>query len=178
MSRADLVIPGETAACVLREGDVVGRIRVHEVVGVQAQVLKVLTAKLPVGEDIRISDKVARVRDPIVAAERHVELAAAVEAAESVVPGAIQVVEQRRDFDRPGLTGREQVVEAKSIRIERRRVILHLDPNRQAALQVTVKVDEMGIDVVDERPVRRHAQRHREASAKRLDQPARLVSSP
>ena len=46
------------------------------------------------------------------AAERHVEVAAAVEPAEAVVPGAIEVVEERGRFGRLRLAAGQERVEA------------------------------------------------------------------
>ena len=59
---------------------------------------KVDASKLPVLNPCRIRGEVSLISDRLVAAERHVELALFVEAAQAVVAGTIQEIEERRRF--------------------------------------------------------------------------------
>ncbi len=111
-------------------------------------------------------------------AERHVELAAAVEAAEAVVAGPIQVVEEAGRFLRVGLTGAQQRVEAIAMLVEEVLVPLHRDRDAQAALEPAVEVDQMLIGVVQQRALRPQSQRDGQTAAERLDQPATARAAP
>ena len=116
-------------------------------------------------------------RSPV-AAERDVEQAPAVEPAQAVVAGPVQVVEQRGRFRRAGVSASQQFVEA----VARRVVVLSsffiasviVSPRPEPA----VEIDRMGIDVVEQRGGRHQSQRDRESAAERLDQSPVLIRVP
>jgi hypothetical protein len=107
----------------------------------------------------------------LVLPERHVELAAIVETAQSVVAGSIQVVEEARRLTRVRLPFPQQRVEARAVRVEHARIVVERDVDVETALQPLVEIDQMGVDVVEQRAPRLQPERHRQAAAERLDQP-------
>src|SRR6185369_703893 len=70
----------------------------------------------------------------------------------------------------------DQLVEARAVSIEELLVVAHLDAQRQAVLEMTVEVDEMRIDVVEQRTPGLQTQCNGEAAAERFDVPPRCVS--
>ena len=56
-------------------------------------------------------------------------------------------------------------------------VIAHLQPRMEAPFKPQIKVDEVGIDVVEKRPFRHQPQGHGQAAGERLHQPPVAVGS-
>src|SRR5208282_2024556 len=109
--------------------------------------------------------------DARVSAERHIEAPARIESAQSVVPRAVEVIENRRGFFRLGLARRDQLVEARAMRIVQLGAILHRERDPEAALEPSIEIDVVGIDVVENRALGHQAKRDRQAAAQRFDQP-------
>src|SRR5690606_12493343 len=103
---------------------------------------------------------------------------AVVEAAEAVVPGAVQVIEQLRGLRRIGGARCKERVETLAMPVVQRLAVLHGDADGQAALQPAVEVDEVRIGVVEQRARWPQAQRHRQAAAEGLDQAPPRVRLP
>src|SRR6185369_2137405 len=72
----------------------------------------------------------------------------------------------------------DQLVEARAVSIEELLVVAHLDAQRESVLEMTVEVDEMRIDVVEQRTPGLQTQCNGEAAAERFDVPPRCVSLP
>src|SRR5205085_1562391 len=94
LRRPDLFRPAEATLRVLAELDIVRRIGIHEVVAAQRKRLEVAVREFETREDLAVGGEVATVVDLLVLPERDVEFAVAVEAAQAVVAGAIEIVEQ------------------------------------------------------------------------------------
>ena len=98
LSGSNLVVPAEAPFRIRRELDVVGRVSVDEVARLERDLLEVRAQERPFPECSPIRRKVADIFDLSVAAERNVEPSAPIEATQAVVPGAIEVVEERGGF--------------------------------------------------------------------------------
>ena len=94
LGKAHLFVPAEGFFGILRELDVVGRVGVDEVARIERQRLEITGREVPLFERRAVGGKVAHIIDPMVAAEGHVELALAVEAAKPVVASAIEIIEK------------------------------------------------------------------------------------
>jgi hypothetical protein len=162
----------------VRELDVVGGIGVDEIIAPEFHVFDVDSAQFPIREQLGVSTEVPHVADGLVATERHVEDALLIEAAEAVVAGAIQVVEERRRLLRAAPPLRQQLVEARAMRVEQTRVVFHREIDPQPALNPSVEVDQVGVGVVQERALRQEPERHRQPSAEGLDQSTMAVRFP
>lgn len=84
LRRRDLVLSVEPVLRVLGKLDVVRRVGVNEVIALERHLQEVTVLKVPARERRLVLGEVVAVGDPLVAAERHVELAAHVEAAKPV----------------------------------------------------------------------------------------------
>src|SRR6185503_13411429 len=98
LCRALLIVPRETTGAVRRELYIIRRIGIHKIIVLQLERLNILITELPLPEDARVTRKILRVVDCFVLSERHIEIAALVEAAESIETRAVQVIEQLRAF--------------------------------------------------------------------------------
>src|SRR5262249_16830805 len=103
-----LIAPGEAVFRVLRKLHVVRWIGVDEVSGAERKCLDVSARECPARQGVAIWREVARVADSRVPSERHIEKTAAVESAQAVESGPIEIVEKRGGFLRRPVTGREK----------------------------------------------------------------------
>src|SRR6185437_4148231 len=166
---AHLIIPRKAAGTVRRELYIIRRIRIHEISSAQLKLLDVNIAKFPLPEHGRIIREVARVVDRLVRPEGHVEIAAFVETTKTIEARAVQIVEQLRAFFRVRLATTNQAIEALALSIEKLLVVPHPHAHAQTILHVTIEVDEVRVDVVQQRLLRLQSKHHREPAAKRFE---------
>src|ERR1043166_479561 len=178
LRRAHLIVPRETAGAVSCELYIIRRIGVDKISRRKRQCRDIKITKLPLPEHARILREIGGVVDRLVRSERHIEIAALVETAEPVEAGAIQIVEQLRRFRRLRAAVVNQSIEARAMTIEKLFVVAHRQRHSQTALHVSVEVNEVRIDVVQERLLRLQSKRDGETAAKRLDVAARCVCFP
>src|SRR5579863_5930851 len=145
--RPYLLVPAISLARVLGELDVVRRVRINEIVGLDCNFGKIRIAETPSTENLAIGGEVAHIPDTGVAPERHVETPAAIEAAEPVISGSIQVIEKRRGLFCIRMARVDQLIETFAMRIVVARRVYHRDRRGQPALEPFVKVDQMRIDI-------------------------------
>ena len=176
--RAHLVIPGESALRVVREIHVVRRISIDEIRSLEWNRFKVAHGEIPGPKHRAIAREVPRIRDLLVRAERHVEPAGSVEAAQAVVAGSIQKVEQARRFGALALPCCQQLVEALPVLVEQRLIVLERYCDLQAAAKPGVERDQVRVDIVQKRPGRREPEHHGETATERLDEPPAGVRFP
>src|SRR5207249_11882765 len=93
--RAHLFIPAEHLLRVLRELNIVWRISIDKIVTVQRHTLEVAAREFPIFEHLPVGAEIADVIDPLVSAERHIELSTLIKPAQAVKTGPIQVIKQR-----------------------------------------------------------------------------------
>jgi hypothetical protein len=105
-----------------------------------------------------------------VRSEWHVEFTTLIEAAKSVEAGAVQIIKELRRFCALPAIFVDQFVEAFAVAIEGFLVILHLDCYLEALLQLSVKVYQVRIDVVEDRCLRLQTQGDCESAAERLNE--------
>src|SRR6185503_11321099 len=96
-------------------------------------------------------------------------IAALVETAETIEARAIEIVEQLRAFLRVRLAAPDQIIEALSLAIKELFVISHAHAHPQPILHVMIEVDEMWVDVVQQRLLRLQSKHDRKSAAKRFD---------
>ena len=112
------------------------------------------------------------------APERHVELAPAVEAAQPVVPGAVEVIEQLGRLAGLAPPPGHETVEVVPMLIVELALVAHRNPDGETALQMLVEVDGVRVHVVEQCPAGVEAERDRETAAERLDQSPARVPAP
>lgn len=173
-----LVVPREATLRIRSKFDVVWRVGVDEIAGFKRDHFHVRIRECPILEQVPIGAEVARVGDPCIATEWHVELPAAVESAKAIETRAVEIVKDRGGFLRVGLSNCEQRVESFAMGIEQVLVILHRHVNAKTLLEPSVKIDQVLIRIVEERSTGRQTDRDRKTSAERLDQPSRCVLVP
>src|SRR5205823_2868689 len=98
--------------------------------------------------------------------------------AEAVVGRAIQVVEQRRCLAAAFTTATNERVEPVSMCVESLGAVFHADADSKPSFQPSIKIDDVGIEIVEERPLRQQTERRRETAAKRLHQATMRVRLP
>ena len=108
----------------------------------------------PRGERVSVDAEVPQVVDAGILAERHVEPSLLVEATETVVPGAVEVVEETRRFRRSFLSFVEQRIEPGATAIEGQPLISHREINLQTTLNPPVEVNQMGVGIIEQRALR------------------------
>ncbi len=176
--RAHLVVPRKPARAVRRELYIIRRISVDKISRLEFQCLNIPIAERPLPKQPRILREISRIVDRFVSAERHIEIATLVETTQTVETGAIQVVEQLRAFLTVRLAIANQLIEALAVLIEEFLVIAHREAHLQAVLHVAIEVNQVGIDVVQQRRSRLQSQHNRKPTAKRFDVPAGCVFFP
>jgi hypothetical protein len=165
---AHLIVPRKTARAVSRELYIIRRISVDKIFRLNLQTLNIFITEPPLPENCRIVREIRRVVNGFVSAERHVEVAALIETAQTVEARAIQIVEQLRAFPGVRLAVPNQPVEPVAVFIEKFLVVAHRDMHPQAVLQVTIEIDEVRVDVVEQRFLWLQAEHDCKAAAKRL----------
>src|SRR5262249_38932987 len=116
--------------------------------------------------------------DRFIRPKRHIEIAAFVETTEPIETGAIQIIEQLRRFRRLRAAVANQSIETIAMTIEKSFVVTHSYRHCQTLLHVGVEVNQVRIDVVQERLLRLQAKRDSETTAKWFDVPSRGVRFP
>src|SRR5688500_11881848 len=178
LCRTLLIVPRKPSGTVGCELDVVWWIRVDKVSCFNAHRLDVDIRELPLVESLRVLRKIGSVVDRAVRAEGDIEPAALVETAKTVEARAVQIIEQLRRLTAFCAAVLNQLIEALAMPVEELLVVAHLDPRLHAVLQVPVKVDEMRVDVVEQRPRRLQAKHDREPAAKRFNVAAIGIAVP
>lgn len=179
LRQAHLIRPGEILFGVLGKLDIIGGIRINEIIRPYGKRLEVLATKLPAFEYLPVGAEVFRVVYRLVSAEGDVELPFTVEAAKPVVARSVQVIEKLRRLLVAPSPAHEQRVEPLPVSVVGIRVVTHAGPRaRQTLLEPGVKVHERCVNVVQERPLGSEAERDGKPSAERLHEPALAVLFP
>src|SRR5207249_399983 len=118
------------------------------------------------------------VRNVVVAAERDVELTAMVEAAEAIVAGAVQVVEERGGLGGLVLPACPQLVEPVAISVVQTFVVQHRNADHETALEPSVEVDDVRVDVVQQGAPRHDPESDCETAREGLNQTPACVRLP
>src|SRR5206468_1528512 len=100
--------------------------------------------------------------------ERDVELTPPVEAAQTVVPRAVEIVKERRGLTPRPPACRQKLVEASPVGVEQTFVVFHRNGSLESPLQPAVEVDHVRIDVIEKRSFGCQPQGDREPAAERL----------
>lgn len=87
--RSNLLVPAKATLRIVSEFDIVGWVGINKIVRLKLDMIERCVRKLPICQDGFVRGKASLVIDRRVFAERHVELAAAIESAESVVAGPV-----------------------------------------------------------------------------------------
>src|SRR5437867_8114694 len=120
-------------------------------------------------KQVSIDLEVAGVINCLVLSERHVEFAALIEAATTVETGAIKIVEELSRLRILRAVFFDKLIEALAMRIEEFRVVTGFDLQRKSASKLFVEINEMRIQVIQERALRFQPQRHSQPATERLD---------
>ena len=137
--------------------------------GLNGQRFNIAVGKRPVFKDRLELRKIGGVVNRLVAAKRHIEFAALVETAKSIEASAIQIIEELRRFRALPFAIFDELIEATTVAVEKRLLILHLDSSFETPLQMSVKVYEVRIDVVQDRALGSQAQWRGESAAERFN---------
>lgn len=101
-----------------------------------------------------------------------------VEAAQPVVARAVEIIKQLRGFLTIALATGYELIEPLTVRVIERAVVTHRRVNVQTLLQPPIKIDEVRVDVTQQRVLWPQRQCHRQPAAKRLDQTVMRVRLP
>src|SRR5579875_740643 len=112
LCEALLVVPGKAAGGVRRELDVVRRIGVDKIAAANLHAFEIAVREFVWREHTAVRLEVLAVRRLFVAPEGHVEKAARVEAAQTVIAGTVEIIEQRRSLGALAAGLANQFVEA------------------------------------------------------------------
>src|SRR5215510_723638 len=177
-SRSLLVVPGKTARAVGREFNVIWRISVHKVAFLNRHFFHIDIREFPVPQYRRITCEIRVVVNRRVRSEGNIKLPAFVETAQSVKASAVEIVEQLRCLFalRPAVFA--ELIEPLAMPVEEFLFVAHLDALLKATLKMSIEVNEMRIDVVEQRAFRLQAQRYGQAAAERFDVSPIRVSFP
>jgi hypothetical protein len=146
-----LFVPAEIPHRIAREHNVVGRVRIDEVVSVERHAREVGVGKIPSHEGRALASEIARVIDLRVATERHVEFAAAVEAAEPVVADAIEKIEELGGVIAVRFAVADELLEAIAMPVVGPLVVAHFERRAEARFKPAVEIAGARTDVVEQR---------------------------
>lgn len=175
---AHLISPTETAGAISRELDIVRRICIDKIIRLNLQQRRIGAEKSPIANSGAQARKIRCVVDSLVTPKRHVEVAAAIKAAESVKAGAIQKVEKLRGFAALCFPVAHQLVKACAMAIEKLLVVAHLDSHLQPTLRLHIKIYQVWIEIVQNCLPGLQSKRRRQSAAKRFDVPPRRMRFP
>ncbi len=102
-------------------------------------------------------------------AKWNIESTALVKPAQTIEASAVEIIEELSRFSVPPFAVVDQFVETAAMRVETRLLIRHFDSWFQTSLQMSVKIYEVGIDVVQEGTFRSQTERGRESTAEGLN---------
>ncbi len=113
-----------------------------------------------------------------VSPEGNIELPILVKTAEAVVAGPVQIIEEFRPL--PGLAFSlfDQVVETVAALIIKSLLIRHRSLHEKTLLQPAKKINQVTVDIVEQRSFRLQPQGHGQAATKGLDQPPIPIGRP
>ena len=169
LRRANLILPAKTSRIVGCEFDVVRGISVDEIFGLDLERVNIQIRKCPTFKQDFELREVSRIRNRLMRTKRHIEFAALVETAKSVEAGAIQVIEELSRFGALPFAIFDQFIKPIAVPVKALLFILHLDCYVKATLQVSVKIYEMRIDVIQQSALWSQTQRRGESAAERLN---------
>ncbi len=147
---AHLIVPAKPSRAVGCELDVIGRISVDEILRTNRQRFNIAIGKSPVFKNRLELRKVVGVSDRLVTPKWHIEFAALIEAAESVEASPVEIVEELRRLGALQFAVSDQLIEPTSVPVETLLFVSHLDRYLKTALQMRVKVYQVGIDVIQD----------------------------
>jgi hypothetical protein len=126
---------------------------------------------LPVAEDAAVAAEIALIVDAFVSTKWDVELAARIEAAQAVVTGAVQVVEERRRFGGRGFAIGNELVETAPVLVKESLAVgeFELAIHFETALQPRIEMYRVRVDVVQKRALGTQAQGDGQTTAEGLD---------
>jgi hypothetical protein len=120
-----LIVPGEVFLRVMRELNVIGRIRVDEVSRLDREFFKIRAHELPLRECRHVFAEIRFVGYLFVAAERDVEFSLAIESAQTVVTGSIQVLDEAGCFFAVTVIFANDLIEPRSALVKAGFLVLH-----------------------------------------------------
>lgn len=178
LGEADLFSPLEAAWAVSCELDIIWRIGIDEIAVHQIQFAEVAASKLPFGERARVRREIRRVVDGLVLAEWNIETAATVEAAETVVACAVEIIKEGSGFYSLLSPIGDELIEARAMCVIQLAVVRHLQVKDQTILKALIEIDEMQISVIEECALRFQAEGDRTATEEGLNEPALRLRLP
>jgi hypothetical protein len=93
--------------------------------------------------------KVIGVTDVAVGAKGNVEFTALIETTEAIETSTVKVIEELGAFGGSDCISSDKFIESITVPVKQFFVIAHLDVQLETPLQMTIKVDEMRINVVE-----------------------------
>jgi len=178
LSRPNLIVPRKSTGTVGRELNIVWRIGIDEIVRLDREPSEILVRKSPPPKQVLVDVKVSCVINLFVLAERHVELAVAIEAAQTVETSAVQVIKELRRFLRPSRTILDELVEARAMRVEKLSMVASIDLQRQPAADLPVEIDQMRIDIIQQSSLGLQSKRNCQPPAEWLNVTTILICTP
>ncbi len=177
-SSSYLVVPRERVSSVVGELHVVGRVSVDEVVRLEQDALEVAHRELPSGEYVRIFGEIPSVFDALVTTERNIESTSAIESAKAVVTGSIEIVEEPRRRSAVPVPVSKKHIETVSTGVEVAFRVQHRTRDHEAGFQPAVEIDQVRIDVVEQRSFWDQSYRDGKPTAERFHQSSMAVRCP
>src|SRR5258706_13767083 len=126
-----LVVPAKVFLRVLRKLDVIRRISVNKIAGLQRYLFEIRAHEVPVRECRDVLCEISFVDNLPVPAEGNVELVLPIEPAQTVVTGAIQIIEKACRFLAVRFTLADDLIETLSLRVKVGLLVLHLQADAQ-----------------------------------------------
>jgi hypothetical protein len=163
-----LILPRKTSSTVSGELYIIRRIGIHKIFRFQLERLDILVTKLPLPEHARVTRKLFRVVDLRIRSEGDIEIPALIKTTKTIETRTVKVIEQLRGFLAVCFTLSNQTVESIALAIKERLVVSHLHAHSQTILQLTVKIYQMWIDVIQQRKLWLQPKHNGETAAKWL----------
>lgn len=173
-----LIVPGESTGAVGRKLNIVWRIGINEIARLDRKLRKIFVRKFPATKHFPVDVKVSCVIDLFVLAERYVEFAVAIEATQTVETSAVQKIKELGRFLRPRRTVLDEMVEARAMRVEKLSVVARIDLQRQTATNLAVEIDQVRIDIIQQRLLRLQSKRNCQPATEWLNVTTILISAP
>jgi hypothetical protein len=168
LCQAHLVIPIEPPGAVRGKLDIIWRIGIDKVGRVYLDLLEISARELPTRKNRNILVPVIDIVDGPISPKRDVVLAPLVVTAQPIVARAIEIVKQLGSLSGLIFALTDKLVKAETMLIVQGPVVLHRQADPQPPLKPPVKVDQVAIDIVEQRFLGPQPKRHSHATHERF----------
>lgn len=149
LRQTHLIVPTESVLRVLGEFHIIRRVSINQVSRIQCEAPEILRGELPAFENPPVLGELSPVVNSGVAAKGYIEEALLIEPAQTVIAGAVEVVEEAGRFRTPGSAAFNHCIEAVAVSVVNALFIFQREIDGKTTVDPTVEIDEMRVYIVE-----------------------------